>query len=380
MADKILFVDDEPAVLEGYKRTLYPEFSVDIAEGAANAFAAMKKNGPYSVVISDMRMPVMNGAEFLGKVRESNPDTVRMLLTGYTDLSAAIEAINQGNIFRFLTKPCETEALTKAITAGIELNRLITAEKELLEKTLMGSIKVLADVLSAASPDTFGRSMRVAHCVRHIMAKVALPSPWCIEAAASLSQLGCITLDSDLMHRAYAGEKLTEDEQAGFNAHPGAAMELLKNIPRLESTSWIIGQQLKRDILEAEAPLPPLSTAELTRAAKVLKLAVAFEQLREKFPAKGAAVSRIRERSNEFEPGMLDTLSDLQPLAATKQLRKVSTARLQAGMVLDQEIKNGQGVLLVAKGQELTSALIMRLANHARAGTIDKEVMAFVPV
>jgi hypothetical protein len=322
----------------------------------------------------------MNGAEFLGKVRESNPDTVRMLLTGYTDLSAAIEAINQGNIFRFLTKPCETEALTKAITAGIELNRLITAEKELLEKTLMGSIKVLADVLSAASPDTFGRSMRVAHCVRHIMAKVALPSPWCIEAAASLSQLGCITLDSDLMHRAYAGEKLTEDEQAGFNAHPGAAMELLKNIPRLESTSWIIGQQLKRDILEAEAPLPPLSTAELTRAAKVLKLAVAFEQLREKFPAKGAAVSRIRERSNEFEPGMLDTLSDLQPLAATKQLRKVSTARLQAGMVLDQEIKNGQGVLLVAKGQELTSALIMRLANHARAGTIDKEVMAFVPV
>lgn len=380
MADKILFVDDEPAVLEGYKRILYPEFSIDIAEGAVNALAAMKKNGPYSVVISDMRMPVMNGAEFLGKVRESTPDTVRMLLTGYTDLNAAIEAINQGNIFRFLTKPCDTEVLAKAITAGIELNRLITAEKELLEKTLMGSIKVLSDVLSAASPETFGRSMRVAHCVRHIMTKVALPSPWCIEAASSLSQLGCISLDSDLMHRAYAGEKLTEEEQAGFNAHPGAAMELLKNIPRLESTSWIIGQQLKRDIPEAEAPFPPLSAAELMRAAKVLKLAVAFEQLREKFPAKGAALSRIRERSNEFEPVLIDTLSDLQPMAATKQLRKVSTSRLQAGMVLDQEIKNGQGVLLVAKGQELTSALIMRLANHARAGTIDKEVMAFVPV
>ena len=381
MGDKILFVDDEPAVLEGYKRILYPEFSIDIAESAANAFAAIKKNGPYSVVISDMRMPVMNGAEFLSKVRESTPDTVRMLLTGYTDVKAAIEAVNQGNIFRFLTKPCETEELANAITAGIEMYRLITSERELLEKTLMGSIKVLTDVLSAASPETFGRSMRVAHCVRHILAKVKLPSPWCIEAAATLSQLGCITLESELMNRAYAGAALTEEEQTGFNAHPGAAMELLKNIPRLEATAWIIGQQLKRDIPESESPFPPFSTsAELTRAAKVLKLAVVFEQLREKFPAKGAALSHLRERSKEFEPGLIDALSDLRPLQATKQLRKVPIARLRAGMVLDQEIKNGQGILLVAKGQELTSALVMRIENHARAGTIDKEVMAFVPM
>jgi DNA-binding NtrC family response regulator len=194
MADRILFVDDEPAVLEGYKRTLCPEFPIDVAEGAANALALMEKNGPYAVVISDMRMPVMNGAEFLGKVRENNPDTVRMLLTG-TDLNAAIEAINRGNIFRFLTKPCETEVLANALNAGIEQHRLITSERELLEKTLMGSIKLLTDVLSAASPETFGRSRRVAHCVRHILAKAKLPSPWCIEAASTLSQLGCITLE-----------------------------------------------------------------------------------------------------------------------------------------------------------------------------------------
>jgi hypothetical protein len=157
-------------------------------------------------------------------------------------------------------------------------------------------------------------------------------------------------------------------------------MEILKNIPRLESTSWIIGQQLKPQITEAESPFPPYSPAELMRAAKVLKLAVAFEQLREKFPAQGAALSHIRKRGNEFESSLIDTLTDLRPLEAAKQLRKVSTSRLRAGMVLDQEIKNGQGVLLVAKGQELTSALIMRLENHARAGAIDKEVMAFVPL
>src|ERR1700748_1557187 len=111
MAEKILFVDDEPAVLEGYKRVLYPEFEVDIVDGAASAFAAIEENGPYSVGVSDMRMPVMNGAEFLGKMRQSKPDTVRMLLTGYTDIGPAIDAINKGNIFRFLTNPCEPEVL-----------------------------------------------------------------------------------------------------------------------------------------------------------------------------------------------------------------------------------------------------------------------------
>ncbi len=131
--------------------------------------------------------------------------------------------------------------------------------------------------------------MRIAHYVRHVLTKLTLPSPWCIEAAATLSQLGCITLESDLMRRAFSGAKLSADEQAGFDAHPLAAMELLKNIPRLEPASWMIGQQLKRDIPAAESEFPGFSAADLLLGAKILKLAVAYEQVREKFPAKDAA-------------------------------------------------------------------------------------------
>jgi DNA-binding response OmpR family regulator len=379
MADKILFVDDDPDTLDGYKRILSREFKIGLADGAANGFAAVEGNGPYSVVISDMRMPVMTGAEFLGQVRQRASDTVRMLLTGDTDLGSAIEAVNQGNIFRFLTKPCKPEVLANAITAGITQYRLITGERELLERTLLGSIKVLTDVLSAASPEAFGRSTRIAHYVRHIMGKVKLPSPWCIEAAATLSQLGCITLEPETMQRAYAGVKLTPEEQARFDAHPQAAMELLKNIPRLESASWMIGQQLKRDIPKAEN-CPGYSSTELSLAANILKLAVAFEELRFKSPSKSVAIARLRDRSNEFEPSLVNTLRDLPADDADKQLSRVSTSRLRAGMILDQEIKNSQGALLVAKGQELTSALIMRLTNYSQVTAIDKEVMVFIPL
>jgi HD domain len=222
----------------------------------------------------------------------------------------------------------------------------------------------------------------MAHYVRHIMKKfaLALPAPWCLEAAARLSQLGCITLEGELMRRAYAGGELNKEEQAAFDAHPQAAMELLKDIPRLEPAAWIIGQQLKREISATEVEFAGFSATDLLLGAQILKLAVAYEQLRTKIPAKNTILTRLRERKKEFESNLIDTLIDLEPDGAPKQLRKVLTSRLRTGMILDQEIKNVKGVVLVAKGQEVTSTLIIRLENHANAGAIDREVMAYVPM
>jgi len=135
MADKILLVDDEPAVLEGYKRLLYRNFPVETAPGGASALALISVAGPFSVVVSDMRMPGMNGAEFLAAVREKAPNTVRMLLTGHADLDTAIDAVNRGRIFRFLSKPCPKEVLVEAINEGIVQYRAAEAEKELAEKS-----------------------------------------------------------------------------------------------------------------------------------------------------------------------------------------------------------------------------------------------------
>jgi CheY-like chemotaxis protein len=127
---KVLFVDDEPLVLDALRRMLHDKFHIYTANSGEKGLASVEQNGPFAVVISDMRMPGMNGAEFLAHIRKDAPDTVRMLLTGFTDLDAAIAAVNEGNIFKFLTKPCRKDALVSAIDLGLAQYRSTVAGKE----------------------------------------------------------------------------------------------------------------------------------------------------------------------------------------------------------------------------------------------------------
>ena len=120
MENKVLFVDDDSNVLDAYKRQLRKQFHIETAPGGEQGLAAVTNNGPYAVIISDLRMPGMDGIRFLSRVKEMVPDSVRMILTGYADLQNAIKAINSGNIFRLLTKPCAPQVMAKALTEGFE--------------------------------------------------------------------------------------------------------------------------------------------------------------------------------------------------------------------------------------------------------------------
>ncbi|HYU15650.1 MAG TPA: response regulator, partial [Candidatus Acidoferrum sp.] len=126
---RILCVDDEPNVLEGLSLHLRRRHEVWTATSGADALALLARDGPPEVIISDMRMPGMDGAVFLSKARQLYPETVRLLLTGQTDLMSAVSAVNQGQIFRFLSKPCPAPFMVQAVTAAVEQHRLIQAER-----------------------------------------------------------------------------------------------------------------------------------------------------------------------------------------------------------------------------------------------------------
>lgn len=140
MNDKVLFVDDEPNILMSYKRMLKKLFSIDTALGSEQGLTKVANDGVFSVVVSDLQMPVMNGLQFLSSVKEINPDCACIILTGKAELQKAIDAVNQGNIFRFLTKPCDPKTLIAAINDGIEYNKQSLLEREHNKKNLRLSI------------------------------------------------------------------------------------------------------------------------------------------------------------------------------------------------------------------------------------------------
>ena len=239
MSDRILFVDDDSDLLASFQRQLRNQFTVDISPDGQHGLESITHQGPYAIIVSDFRMPGMDGVQFLSRAREIAPDSVRMLLTGYADVQTAIEAVNEGNIFRLLTKPCPPETLTRALTAGIKQYQLVTAERELLEKTLSGSIKVLSEVLSLVNLEAFGRAARITRYVRQIASQMCLSEVWQFETAAMLSQIGWIILQEEPLKKIYRGSSLTGKEEQVFKMHPLIASSLIarsqgwKRLPRL---------------------------------------------------------------------------------------------------------------------------------------------------
>lgn len=375
MSEKILFVDDEPAVLAGYRRLLYKDFQIETAAGGTEGLAmiAASQADPFNIVVSDMRMPEMDGIQFLSRVRELAPDTVRMALTGNSEIQVAVEAVNEGSIFRFLTKPCPKTVLAKALTAGIVQYRLVLAEKELLEKTLSGAIKVLTEMLSLVNPAAFSRATRIRNCVQHVANKLQLEGAWRFDVAAMMSQLGCVTLDTDTIEAVYAGRSLSPEEQSRFDAHPSIASDLLSNIPRLESVARMISLQ---DSVSPASKAPDVATL----GARILKVAIAYDRLRNNPMSHEERLIHLRQKSDQYERSIVDALSDLESEQVRMEVRTCRISELECNMILQEDVRTGSGLLLIAKGQTITFPLLMRIKNFWQRQSNTASVLVHVPL
>jgi response regulator RpfG family c-di-GMP phosphodiesterase len=363
MNERILCVDDEPCVLQAYQRALRKQFSIDGAAGGEEALNAIAQNGPYAVIVADMRMPGMNGIELLVKVRGIAPDTVRMMLTGYADNQTALDAVNEGHIFRFMTKPCPPEVFAKVLEAGIAQYRLITAERELLSRTLSGSIKVMTEILAMVNPAAFSRSSRVHKMVRQMCEKMRLPQSWLIEMAAMLSQIGCVAVPSKTLIKVFRGNKLEEDEEKAYLTHPQTAKELLECIPRLEKVVEVIVRQndLYKDV--GDCALSP-DVADIVLGGNILKIAIDWDTLVTCGTSDEDAMTQINNRKGWYHPGVLTALREVMKSSDVHAVRNVHVKELFDGAVLADNVRSISGTLLCAKGQEITPALRVMLRNY----------------
>jgi response regulator RpfG family c-di-GMP phosphodiesterase len=379
MADKVLFVDDEPNLLEGIQRQMRKQFAIETALGGEKGLETVERHGPYAVVVSDLRMPGMDGIQFLSQVRKVNPDTVRMMLTGNADLQAAIEAVNEGNIFRFMTKPCPPESLAKALAQGIGQYRLITAERVLLEKTLRGSIKVLSEVLALLNPEAFGRASRITRYVREVAVAMRLPDVWQLETAATLSQIGCIMLPEDVLGKLYRGQELTGEEQQLFNMHPSIASDLLAHIPRMDKIAEIITFQEKH-FDGSGIPHEPLAGKDIPQGARILKAVLDFDTLVARGVPKDETVNHLGKRPGIHDPAVLAALEAVLAVERGYAIRGVKVAELQDDMILDQDLLTVDGRLLITSGYQVNQTMRERLKQFAQSPGVREPIRVRVPV
>lgn len=378
MNQKILCVDDEPNILQGYKRTLRKDFDIHIAEGGEQGLALLKSEGPFAVVVSDMQMPGMDGARFLSLVKDLAPDTVRIMLTGNADQQTAIVAVNEGNIFRFLNKPCSAETLALALTAGLAQYRLITAEKQLLEQTLNKSLQVLIDILSLVNTTAFSRSARLKRLAGEIAQQLGMRDIWEVEIAAMLSQIGCITVPEEALVKIAQGAPLTSKELDAYHHHPQVGHDLIAQIPRLEIAAEMIAQQNRRMSNEGEIKSP---AGPATMGARILKVVLDFDNLLNSDHLPHTALREMAGRSGWYDPAILNTLKEIVDKQANEYVAvQMNVPDLKPGMVLDESLVTTRGALLLSAGQEITLSFILHLTRFVEAGIIPNEIHVRVPV
>jgi response regulator RpfG family c-di-GMP phosphodiesterase len=380
---KILLVDDELNILEGYQRQLRKLFKTEVAQSGDQGLQVVKESGPYAVVVSDFRMPGMNGIEFLSRVREIAPDTVRMMLTGFAEIQAVIEAINQGNIFRFLTKPCSSDVMFRALEDGIRQYQLVLTERELLEKTLKGTIQALTEVLSLVNPEAFGRASRITRYVREIAEQfidIRSEDRWQLETSAMLSQIGCILLPQEAIRKIYEGKPFTAEEKKVFQMHPGIARDLLKRIPRLEQVAESIYYQ-EKGFDGSGIPLDSRLGEAIPLGARIMKIVLDFDILTTQGESRGMALIRLKRQSGRYDPFVLKAFEKVLGIEAQFDLQTLPFSKLKEKMILKDNMWSIDGNRKVlSSGHELTQTILEHLKKFQRLVGIREPIQVMVPL
>jgi len=354
---RVLCVDDDAFLLGILTKTIGVDYEVLTSSSGEEALKLIENSEPFQVVISDHRMPGLSGAQFLRAVRDQHPLIVRILLTGETDLVEVVAAMNQAGLFRFLLKPSTRAVLLDTLQAAVAQYQLQVAERELLQKTLIGTMRALSDVLAIANPTAFGHVSRIQELALGIAKQLKLPEQWPLEFASVAAQLGHIALPERTLSRLYAGETLSPAESIQVAQSALVAERMLKRIPRLDPVVDILSRLAAGRI--SDDPRPPESIG-----AEILRVVSAYGAVERATASRDTAIHRLRAQAGRFDPEVLKALTELLGIEdGGDETMEVPISRVCVDMIVAEDLRTRTGVLLVTKGYRVSESFVARLGN-----------------
>jgi response regulator RpfG family c-di-GMP phosphodiesterase len=410
----LLLVDDEVNVLKSLMRLLHAHhYRLLMAASGVEALALMARE-PVDLVISDMRMPHMDGAELLSKIRQQWPDTMRLLLTGHADMTQTVAAINQGEIYRYIAKPWHDDELLLIVAQALEQQKLkrenarlqqLTAEQndalreanstleqkvaqrtaelsqlvsflemtqQELKTSFRTSLQVLANMLDMRFADWAGHSQRVVDVAEQLaqMANVGEEEVEAIRNAAQLHDIGKIALSDALVNNPFLS--CSRQERSEVMEHPALGQMVLLPIPELNRSGALI-----RHIHENYdgTGFPDRIHAEyIPLGARILAIAVDYDELQmglllpQALTAEHALLYIRENKGQRYDPDLVSlfvrAVDTLQ-----KRIREVALAssQLKPGMKLSRDLFSASRFLLLTRGRVLDEAIIQHIWHFERA-------------
>jgi len=383
MEPQILFVDDDENILSAYTRTLRKRYRMRTAQGGEEGLQILQAEGPFAVVVADMRMPGMDGIAFLTHVRNFNRDTVRIMLTGNADMGTAVEAVNQGQIFRFLTKPCAAEDLALVLDSAIEQYQLVTAERELLEQTLKGSVDLLVELFSTLDPASFGQAQLCATRAERIAKAMKMEKPWQVSMAAVLSGIGVLTIPPALMAKFHSGAVLVPAEQEIVDRVPEIGSNLLQHIPRMGDVARII-HHMNKNFDGTGYPQDGLRGTEIPLGSRILRVVFDDVVLESKDSTAQGVLSHLRRHGAWYDPEVVNALESLMledGSGAGEEAvpRSLHLKELLPGHTLYRGICTRDGLLVVPEGTVLKASHLEKMHNFARMSGLREPIWVIGP-
>lgn len=402
---RVLCVDDEQNILSSLRRLFRPQgYQIQVAGSGAEGLQLLEAE-PVDLIISDMRMPEMDGAQFLEQVRQRWPDTIRILLTGYADIASTVDAINKGEIYRYISKPWNDSDLLMVVRhalEGLSLKRekerleVLTAaqnealkdlnanlELKVMERTVelrqahdklktsfLTSIKVFANLIELRGPALAGHSRRVADLARKIATVMKLNAAECqdIFLAGLLHDIGKIGLPDALLAKPVPN--FTGDELGLYRKHPAMGEQALMALAELRGAAMIVRAHHER--YDGQGFPEGLSGLAIPIGARILAVANDFDGLQigtlsmRRLHLEDARKLIAESRGRRYDPAVIEAFLQASggiELESNGE-EQIGTANLHPEMVLARDIMSRDGVLLLAADHVLDASLIRQIREY----------------
>lgn len=414
----LLFVDDEANILAALNRLFRPfGYRILTAESGAQGLEIMAREA-VDLVISDMRMPEMNGAQFLEKVRERWPETIRILLTGYADIASTVDAINKGQIFRYFSKPWEDRDIVVDVKHALEHKQLELDKKRLerltqkqneelkqlnasleekvrgrteelrrtmgfledaherLKKSFLTSIRVFSSLIEMREGPQAGHAQRVAEHARALAQRMNLAESDVQDVvfAALLHDIGKIGWSDSLMRKPFSA--LTSEERTEVVKHPIKGQTILMALEQLQGAAKLIRHHHER--FDGKGYPDGLGGLDIPMGARILAVVNDYDAFQngslvsKPMHAKKAMQYILETRGSRYDPLVVDAFAELlgeTEYGRTNRQERVmdqpmQSAQLKPGMVMARDLATQEGMLLLSRGNILSAGMIAQLINY----------------